>query len=220
LRDRFEYQEWLEWTCKAASGKTRGWLIMARLRTFIGVDIGKELRDRCASLQENLARTGADVKWVEIENLHVSLLFLGEVDEREITDICRAVADACGERDAFSLGVEKVGCFPHSRRPRVLWVGVGDGNAELVALHDVLEPPLQALGCYRREERRYRPHITLGRVRSERSGGPLADALKKYANWQGGATEVHEIHVLSSQLTPQGPIYTVLSRAQLSGPVA
>jgi len=188
---------------------------MARLRTFIAVDLGKPLRDRCASLRENLARTGADVKWVEPENLHVSLLFLGEVDEREITPVCRAVTDACTSRCAFTLSLEKVGCFPHPRRPRVIWVGVGDGSADLVALHDVLEPPLLALGCYRREERRYTPHITLGRVRSERAGGPLADALKKYANWQGGSTDVREVQVLSSQLTPEGPIYSVLSRAPL-----
>src|SRR5260370_15909102 len=149
---------------------------MARLRTFIAVDLGKPLRDRCASLQENLAHTGADVKWVEVENLHVSLLFLGEVDEREITPICRVVADGCGQRNAFSLSVEQVGCFPHLRRPRVVWVGVGEGRAELVALHDALEPRLQELGCYRREERRYTPHITLGRLRSERAGEQLASA--------------------------------------------
>jgi 2'-5' RNA ligase len=90
-----------------------------------------------------------------------------------------------------------------------------------VSLHDALEPPLQELGCYRREERRYTPHITLGRVRSERAGDQLASALKKYANWQGGVTEVREIQVLSSQLTPQGPVYTALSRAQLRrGPAA
>jgi 2'-5' RNA ligase len=185
------------------------------MRTFIGVDLGKALRDRCASLQENLSRTGADVKWVEVDNLHVSLLFLGEVDERDITPICRVVAESCAERDSFSLSVEKVGCFPHLRRPRVVWVGVGAGGAELVGLHDALEPPLQELGCYRREDRRYTPHITLGRVRSERAGDQLASALKKYANWQGGVTEVREIQVLSSQLTPQGPVYTALSRAQL-----
>jgi RNA 2',3'-cyclic 3'-phosphodiesterase len=192
---------------------------MARLRTFIAVDLGKPLRDRCASLQEILGRTGADVKWVEVENLHVSLLFLGEVDEREITPLCRVVADGCGERSGFSMSVVTVGCFPNPRRPRVVWVGVGEGKAELVELHDALEPPLLALGCYRREERRYTPHVTLGRVRSGRAGDQLAAALKRHANWQAGRTEVREVQVLSSELTPQGPVYTVLSRAQLRGDV-
>jgi RNA 2',3'-cyclic 3'-phosphodiesterase len=188
---------------------------MARLRTFIAVDLGRPLRDRCAALQENLANTGADVKWVEVENLHVSLFFLGEVDEREIVPLCRVVASGCNTYSPFSLSVETVGCFPNPRRPRVVWVGVGEGSAELVALHDTLEPPLLELGCYRREQRQFKPHITLGRVRSERAGDQLANALKKYATWQGGITEVREVQVMSSELTPQGPVYTILSRAKL-----
>jgi RNA 2',3'-cyclic 3'-phosphodiesterase len=188
---------------------------MARLRTFIAVDLGKSLRDRCAALQEILARSGADVKWVEVENLHVSLLFLGEVDDREIAALCRVVADTCGTRPSFPMSVATVGCFPNSRRPRVVWVGVSNGSAEVVGLHDALEPPLLELGCYRREARAYTPHITLGRVRSERAGGQLAATLQRYADWQAGETEVREVLVLSSHLTPQGPVYTVLSRAKL-----
>ena len=188
---------------------------MARLRTFIAVDLGKAIRDRCVALQETLARAGAECKWVEPENLHVTLLFLGEVEDRDVPALCKAVAEVCARQAAFGVSVESAGCFPNPRRPRVVWVGVGEGAPELVALHDALEPPLLALGCYRREERRYTPHITLGRVRSERAGGPLADALKKYANWQGGSTDVREVQVLSSQLTPEGPIYSVLSRAPL-----
>jgi 2'-5' RNA ligase len=189
---------------------------MARLRTFIAVDLGKAIRDRCVALQEVLARAGTDVKWVEPENLHVSLLFLGEVEDRDAADLCRAVAEVCAGHAPFAMHVETAGCFPNPRRPRVLWVGVGEGKAELVALHDALEPPLLELGCYRREERRYQPHITLGRVRGDRPADALAAALQRQAGWQGGVTQVQEVRVLSSELTPQGPIYTVLSRAPLS----
>jgi 2'-5' RNA ligase len=167
-----------------------------------------------------LARSGIDVKWVEVENLHVSLLFLGEVDDREIAALCRVVADTCGERPAFPMTVATVGCFPNPRRPRVVWAGVAEGNAELVGLHGALEPPLLELGCYRREVRAYTPHITLGRLRGEGAGGQLAVALQRHANWQAGEIEVREVQVLSSDLTPQGPIYTVLSRAKLRPGVA
>ena len=74
---------------------------MARLRTFIAVDLGAALRDRCVALQENLIRAGSDLKWVEPENLHVSLLFLGEVVDRDVPDLCRAVADCCAAHDVF-----------------------------------------------------------------------------------------------------------------------
>ncbi|HVS37852.1 MAG TPA: RNA 2',3'-cyclic phosphodiesterase, partial [Gemmataceae bacterium] len=102
------------------------------------------------------------------------------------------------------------------RRPRVVWAGVGLGGPELIALHDSLEPPLLELGCYRREERQYTPHITLGRVRSDGSAEALAAVLTKKANWNAGSEiEVQEVLVMSSQLTPQGPEYTVLSRGKL-----
>jgi 2'-5' RNA ligase len=191
-----------------------------RLRTFLAVDLGKPLRDRCVALQESLARSAAGVKWVEAENIHVTLLFLGEVDERAVIDVCRAAAETCGRFDRFPLSVETVGCFPNPRRPRVVWAGVGAGGPELVALHDALEPPLLALGCYRREERQYTPHITLGRVRGDGGAGELAAALQRKAGWRGGETEVREVLVMSSELTPQGPIYAVLSRARLRNPSA
>jgi 2'-5' RNA ligase len=189
--------------------------IMARLRTFIAIDLGKTIRDRCLALQETLARGGAEVKWVEEENLHLTLLFLGEVEDRNLPALCQAVADCCALHNPFTLSVETVGCFPNPRRPRVVWVGVGTGSAEVCALHDGLEPPLLDLGCYRREERIYTPHITLGRIRGERSSTDLALALTRQAKWRGGETDVRGVRVLSSELTPQGPIYTVLSRAKL-----
>ena len=129
--------------------------------------------------------------------------------------LCRAVADCCAQHAPFALSVETVGCFPNPRRPRVVWAGVGAGSAELIALHDALEPPLLDLGCYRREARQYTPHITLGRVQSEGPADALAAALAKQAKWHGGETEVREVRVLSSELTRQGPVYTVLSRAKL-----
>jgi 2'-5' RNA ligase len=191
---------------------------MARLRTFIAVQLDPGLRDRCVGLQDRLARTGTDVKWVEQENIHVSLLFLGEVADRDVHDICRAVGDCCASQDAFALTLAGVGCFPNPRRPRVVWVGVSDGAAELTGLHEALEPPLLDLGCYRREERQYTPHVTLGRVKSDPPTDKLATALARQTDWQGGTMEVREVHVLSSELTPKGPIYTVLSRAKLRRP--
>src|SRR5207245_1299778 len=125
----------------------------ARLRTFIAVGLDKPVRDRTLSLQEVLGKTGADVKWVEPENVHLTLLFLGEVGDRDLPSVCRVVAETCANQPPFAMSVEGAGCFPNPRRPRTLWIGVGAGTQELVALHDALEPPLLDLGCYRREGR-------------------------------------------------------------------
>ncbi len=188
---------------------------MSRIRTFIAVELEPTLRDRCMALQEKLSRAGTEVKWVERENIHVTLLFLGEVQDREIPAVCKAVATVASEQAGFELTLQGVGCFPNARRPRVVWVGVGQGEAELIALHDALEPPLLDLGCYRREERQYTPHITLGRVKGEGPADQLVQALSGFNAWQGGTMAVREIRVLSSELGRDGPTYTVLSTVRL-----
>jgi 2'-5' RNA ligase len=188
---------------------------MARKRTFLGIDVGPEIRARLVSLQEELATIATDVKWVEPENLHITLLFLGEVDQREIIDLCRATQKAVAKLPAFTLNVAGAGCFPNARRPRTLWVGVTTGADEVCAVHDAIETPLLEMGSYRRETRAYVPHVTLGRVRGERSDDELANVLTKHKAWSAGEVQVGEVQLMRSDLSSDGPIYTVLGRAKL-----
>jgi RNA 2',3'-cyclic 3'-phosphodiesterase len=190
---------------------------MARVRTFIAVEVGEAIRSSAVALQQALAKTGADVNWVPAENIHVTLLFLGEVDERDLAAVCRVVADTAAGEPPFALRVSGVGAFPNPRRPKVVWAGVTDGAAELVRLHGRLEQPLLDLGCYRREDRPYTPHLTLGRVKSEADGHALAPALPKHADWTGGQTTVNELVLFASELRRDGPTYTALGRGKLTG---
>ncbi len=186
-------------------------------RTFIAVPLEEGVRAKIVGLQEELAQTGTDVKWVEPENLHVTLLFLGEVDLRDSVDICRAIHRVTATLPPFAMTVSGVGCFPNLRRPRTLWVGVAEGNQELVRLHDLIENQLLQLGGYRREERGYTPHITLGRIKTDDVTAELRTGLKDRADWPGGRQTVREVHVMTSELRPTGPTYTVLSREKLQG---
>lgn len=188
---------------------------MSRIRTFVAIDVDKAIRNRLLALQETLGHAVEGVKWVEPVNIHVTLLFLGEVIDRELPQVCKAVAAGCAEQVAFPLAIERLGGFPDARRPRILWAGVGEGAEEVIALHDALEEPLLELGCYRREDRKYAPHLTIGRMKSERPSPELAAALAKHASWQGGRTIVREVLVMSSELASSGPTYTVMSRAKL-----
>jgi RNA 2',3'-cyclic 3'-phosphodiesterase len=188
---------------------------MKRIRTFIALDIGPTVRDRIVSLQNNLASSGAEVKWVEKANLHLTLLFLGEVDNRDLMAVSRAVAESAVGHSAIDLSIEGTGCFPNMRRPRVVWIGVGKGLEEVRTLHKALEEPLLELGCYRREERQFTPHVTLGRIRSEKPMPELAAALEKKQDYQAGETLIREVLVMSSDLSSRGPIYTVMSRGKL-----
>ena len=188
---------------------------MGRMRTFLAVEVPDVIRRRLVDLQETLSQSAEGVKWVEEENLHVTLVFLGDVDDRNVTDVCRAVARVCSGVDGFPMSVEGVNCFGSSSRPRTLWAGVGTGAQELVALHGALESALIELGAYRREDRAFTPHITLGRVKGDRGNEDLAQALARHADWYGGDCEVRQVLVMSSQLTSEGPVYGILSTAKL-----
>ena len=188
-----------------------------RLRTFIAIDLDRFTHDRLVGLQERLATTGVPVRWVEPANLHITLLFLGEVDARETPAICRAVDQVGRTIRPFELTLAGAGAFPTPRRPRTLIVHVTEGGPELIELHDALEAPLLELGCYRREERSYKPHLTLGRIKGESAAEPLATALTQFESWQGGRSHVGDILVLSSELRHDGPEYAVLCRARLRG---
>jgi 2'-5' RNA ligase len=190
---------------------------MARVRTFIGVAIGESIRKNAVALQQSLAKSGAAVKWVESENLHVTLLFLGEVNERELAALCRTVSAAVASEPPFTLRVGGVGAFPNARRPKTIWVGITEGADELIRLHARIEPLLLELGCYRSEGRAYSPHLTLGRVKAEADGHLLAAELPRYRDWSGGQTVVDEVVLFASELRREGPVYTVLGRGELHG---
>jgi len=185
------------------------------VRTFVAVEINDAIRARAGELIELLRGSGGDVKWVETQNLHLTLKFLGDVPSRNIPRVCDAVAGGAAEVEPFFVEVCGAGAFPTAGRPRTVWLGVGDGLEEMIALHDRIQSPLKKLG-FRPEHRRFHPHLTIGRVRR---GGPgvadLGQLIKQQADFPAGRLQVSKVTVFSSQLERAGPIYAALSRANL-----
>ncbi len=134
------------------------------LRSFIAVELSPNVRARSAQLIKALGAAEAKISWVQPQNLHLTLVFLGDVQLEEVPQICRAMDRAVAELPPFDLEVRGAGAFPDAARPRTVWLGVGRGSEEMIALHAALEEALAEVG-YRPEGRRYRPHLTLGRVR-------------------------------------------------------
>jgi 2'-5' RNA ligase len=190
---------------------------MGKTRTFIGIDIGAAIRASATALQKELAKTGAEVKWATPESMHVTLLFLGEVDDRDLHAVCKAVTEVAASEPAFTLRVSGVGAFPTPRRPKILWAGITAGAEPLQRLNAALEERMLALGCYRKEERGYTPHLTLGRVKGDSDSFALAAELPKRLAWEAGHFAVDEVLVFSSEMERDGPVYTVLGRAPLTG---
>jgi RNA 2',3'-cyclic 3'-phosphodiesterase len=191
---------------------------MARIRTFIAVDVGEAIRAEGAALQQQLGRAlGDGIKWTDVESMHITLLFLGEVEELEVLRVCRVVGEAVKDVAPFRLEVKGVGAFPTLRRPKIVWGAVTEGAEALKRLHDLIEAPLLEMGTYRSEERAYTPHLTLGRIGHEDRAANWSAALAKLSPWHAGETQVREVLVMRSEPGRDGPVYTVLSRAKLGG---
>jgi 2'-5' RNA ligase len=184
------------------------------------VEISSETRTRAGQLIGRLDTPEAKIKWVEPHNLHLTLKFLGDVDLLEVPQLCQAVTDAVVDLPPFEIEARGAGAFPDAQHPRTVWLGVDRGSEEMIELHDAVERSLAPLG-FRREQRRFRPHLTIGRVRG---GGPglrtLADKLVLEGDFAGGVSSVDEIVVFSSELGRDGPTYEVLATAPLNGRLA
>jgi 2'-5' RNA ligase len=190
---------------------------MQRIRTFTAVEVWPEIRERARWLVGRIKDTTAKVTWVKPDQMHLTMNFLGDVEMNEIPAVCNAVNEAVGPFAPFDVEMAGVGVFPSYENPRTIWLGVGDGSDQLVALHSALETSLGELG-FRIEARRFRPHLTLGRVRSLPKGaGQLAGLLKQHAEFEAGPMMVSEVTIMSSELGRDGPTYEHLGHGELSG---
>jgi 2'-5' RNA ligase len=191
--------------------------VASRIRTFLGLGLDAGPRDRLVGLRDRLAVAFPAVKWVEPANYHVTLHFLGDVDARDLVGVCRAVQTVASDVPPFEITLAAPGGFPNARRPRTVYASLGEGAAEVTAMYEALIGPLHEVVAYRREERIFTPHVTLGRVEGGEDPAALGAALAKHASWGGGGQAVREVLVYASELRPDGPVYTVSGRARLGG---
>jgi RNA 2',3'-cyclic 3'-phosphodiesterase len=185
------------------------------IRTFIAVAASPEIHRGAERLIARLGPVAGDVKWATLDNLHWTLQFLGDVDEREIPAVCEAVASAVVDVDAFELEARGAGAFPSADRPRTLWLGAGQGTEAVIALQRAIEQPLKKLG-FRGEDRRFVPHLTLGRAGRQGRPPSLTTELAALADFDAGSMLVDEVTIFASTLTREGSEYRVLAHAPLA----
>jgi 2'-5' RNA ligase len=142
------------------------------MRTFIAVNLPETVRDSLRELQAGLRKRSDGVKWVRVEGMHLTLTFLGEIDPDTVSGIDRVLTEATGSLRPFRVALSGLGAFPNLSRPRVIWVGV-DGELEpLQELKSGIDKGLAKLG-FPKEDRSFKPHITLGRVKGKIDGSRL-----------------------------------------------
>ena len=163
-----------------------------------------EVRENLIKVEEELKQTRADLKLVEIENLHFTVKFLGDVPDSVLEEVDAKVRKLTLQR--MEVDVRGLGAFPDDRSPRVVWAGVGYEDLDMVSKS--AQQVIDALiGIGEKEEREYHPHVTLARVRSPDNLEALTALLGSYSSKDFGRTPIMMLKLKSSTLTPRGPVY-------------
>lgn len=184
------------------------------LRTFIAIELSETVRQDVARVIAELDRIEAAVRWVKPENLHLTLKFLGDVEEPRLSDLFDGTEEVLRGIQAFRITFRGLGAFPHLRRPRVFWIGIEQGADSLKTVQKRIEDRLTGLG-FPRDTKAFSPHLTLGRVKKSLRGiFELASTIERMSV---GPEEmsVERVVVMKSVLTPEGPIYSKLREVPL-----
>jgi len=184
------------------------------LRTFLAVELELPTVAALVKAQEQLAYFGDKVKWVERVNLHITLNFLGDVADEDAVEVCRRAAQAAGRVEPFEFGVTGLVCSPTHGALRMVWANVDDPSGMMSVLHDELAKGFAQMGL-RQENREFRPHITVARIKYVANQARFRGAVRMFSDVDFGRQHCEEVVAFTSLLTDEGPVYTALSHAEL-----
>jgi 2'-5' RNA ligase len=194
---------------------------MEQIRTFVAIELDRAMQDALDQIQSPLknSRAGHIARWVSPHSIHLTLKFLGNVPVNRVEGISQAIHRACEAFAPFSICLTVLGCFPHERRPRVIWVGMGGELETLGRLQNSVETALNRLG-FRPEKRGFTPHLTLARIRDRARPHERQELIKLLPTVEvpsSASMLVREVDFIRSDLRPTGAVYSRLSAVALMG---
>lgn len=184
------------------------------IRAFIAIELNENIRNLLAKIQGYLKQLECDIKWVKPQNLHITIKFLGDVALQQLDAIKEGLQTTMTEIQPFAFTLTELGTFPDAKRPRVVWVGIDDQNLQAKKIAELTENTLAQLG-FKKEDKKFSPHITIGRIKSNKNLHQLSMEIKRYPLPTDIVQSITHISVYKSTLTPSGPIYEVLDKIQL-----
>ena len=178
------------------------------IRSFIAFDINSEtILKNITNIQNLLTKTGANLKLVKPENIHITVRFLGNITPNMVEKIFEEMKKT--HFSPFNVKIHGIGAFPHLRYPRVLWAGITEGADQLRNIFNQLEPRIRSLG-FAPDTRGFSPHLTIARVKSGRNKAELIKCINENKNCRFGTVKAECLKLKKSNLTPKGPIYSTL----------
>jgi 2'-5' RNA ligase len=187
------------------------------IRSFLAFELPATIRQRLSAVSEDGRAALLNMRWVRVSNIHLTVVFMGNVEEVQVGSIREVAGGVCDQYAPFHIQVNGAGLFGSRRNPRVLWIGLGGDMDRMSSFRDDLQKGLAPFGI--KEERRpFRPHLTLGRFRKgAKADSGLDDLLSKYQDLNGPECILGELVLFKSDLTPDGAVYVRLDAWSLRG---
>ena len=188
---------------------------MKSIRTFIAFDLPDDVLETIGEIQKQLKKRGLKLRWVPLDNIHLTVKFLGDIPVNlidQVADMMMASAEVFAAMTIHTLGM---GVFPGYRRPNVLWIGLDGETDRLVRFQKTLDANLNRIGIPP-EQRPFRGHLTIGRVKGHLDTELLKDCLRYFYDFQSRPFAIKEVKLFQSELTPAGAVYSCLKRFALS----
>ena len=186
-----------------------------QIRCFVAIEIPEAIQTLLTSIQEELRKDIRGTSWVKRGNIHLTLKFLGDVAPNRISTIKNVIEQVVGTRSPFSMEIGGIGVFPNLTRPRIIWAGVKTGADEVTAIAREINIGLSRHG-FERDEKPFRPHLTLARLKRRIDLKPLVDVFQQYDTINGATMLVNQIRVIQSQLRQSGAVYTPLETCRFN----
>ena len=188
--------------------------MIEKIRSFIAIEIPEEVRQKLREVLLELRGSGAEVKWVRPEGIHITLKFLGETNRETLEALSAVLRPLAEGSSSFEVKAQGLGCFPSLRNPRVVWAGLVEERGALSELQREIETAAAGF-AFPAEERPFKPHLTLGRVRSSKGKIPLTQVIEKNAGLGLGSFRAEQVILFRSDLRPGGAVYSKIEEFQL-----
>jgi 2'-5' RNA ligase len=182
------------------------------IRAFIAVNLAASVIEEIAKVRSALQEAKGDIRWTRIEGLHLTLKFLGDIARNQVEPILAVVREALQHQPPLQVIACGLGAFPSLRRPRVVWAGLSGKGLKEVS--EIVETTLMQLD-FPPDEREFTPHLTLGRVRSQRGWERVLPVVKEYEQTYFGESTVNQVILYQSELRPEGAVYSPLGSIPL-----
>ncbi|MBU0599539.1 RNA 2',3'-cyclic phosphodiesterase [bacterium] len=184
------------------------------IRTFIAINIEDKIKEEISKIIKALKNDQDEIKWIEKESFHLTLKFLGNVRIFQVEEIYEKLQIIAGSILPFKISFSNLDIILNKKTPKIIWVGIKEGSKELIELTEEIEISLADLG-FLKEERRYTPHLTLGRIKRINERENFIEKAKKIDHLEAHSFIAKKIGIIKSTLTPKGAVYTQLKEVFL-----